>query len=439
MEYIISGLFIIGYGWLAMRNTSHALYVLIFLLPTYLIRFTFGPFPTTLLEMLTIVLVGTWFYKNYSHFFTTIKTSILEAHKPFTWSYHNFFIISIFLFFISSILAMSISPKPLAAFGIWKAYFLEPLLVFFIVTQTLKTTHQKLIGISSGIVSALGVSLYALIQYASEGMRATSIYPYPNAVGLFVGPLVISSFILALYYIQEKIHRQNGIFFLCACMGMMGGIGVAQTESMAGVLGIAILLVLLIHKGCARYVGVLTGLGVAGILILNESLRSFLFQKLFLKDWSGFVHMSIWKETYHMLQDHWLTGAGLAGYQELFKQYHTTKGIEIFLYPHNIIMNFWSELGFFGLISFLLLLISFVVLMIVALKQYPYGSLDRVLCCTVLFSIGVMVIHGLVDVPYFKNDLALQFWILLGIGFSLYTTSREVSPPEAGQALPDSQ
>ena len=27
----------------------------------------------------------------------------------------------------------------------------------------------------------------------------------------------------------------------------------------------------------------------------------------------------------------------------------------------------------------------------------------------------VIIIHGLVDVPYFKNDLAVMFWALLAI------------------------
>ena len=26
-----------------------------------------------------------------------------------------------------------------------------------------------------------------------------------------------------------------------------------------------------------------------------------------------------------------------------------------------------------------------------------------------------VVIHGLIDVPYFKNDLSLEFWILLAL------------------------
>ena len=29
-----------------------------------------------------------------------------------------------------------------------------------------------------------------------------------------------------------------------------------------------------------------------------------------------------------------------------------------------------------------------------------------------------IVVHGLVDVPYFKNDLSLEFWVLLAISWS---------------------
>jgi len=29
-----------------------------------------------------------------------------------------------------------------------------------------------------------------------------------------------------------------------------------------------------------------------------------------------------------------------------------------------------------------------------------------------------IVVHGLVDVPYFKNDLSLEFWVLLALGYA---------------------
>ncbi len=36
----------------------------------------------------------------------------------------------------------------------------------------------------------------------------------------------------------------------------------------------------------------------------------------------------------------------------------------------------------------------------------------------VLLALVGIVIHGLVDVPYFKNDLSLEFWVLLGVSWA---------------------
>ena len=36
----------------------------------------------------------------------------------------------------------------------------------------------------------------------------------------------------------------------------------------------------------------------------------------------------------------------------------------------------------------------------------------------VLLALGGIVIHGLVDVPYFKNDLSVEFWVLLGLSWA---------------------
>ena len=34
-------------------------------------------------------------------------------------------------------------------------------------------------------------------------------------------------------------------------------------------------------------------------------------------------------------------------------------------------------------------------------------------------SMAALLVHGLVDVPYFKNDLALLFWIIYALGLAI--------------------
>jgi len=30
----------------------------------------------------------------------------------------------------------------------------------------------------------------------------------------------------------------------------------------------------------------------------------------------------------------------------------------------------------------------------------------------------VLLVHGLVDTPYFKNDLSVLFWLIIGLGIA---------------------
>ncbi|MDP3794237.1 MAG: O-antigen ligase family protein, partial [Candidatus Uhrbacteria bacterium] len=119
---------------------------------------------------------------------------------------------------------------------------------------------------------------------------------------------------------------------------------------------------------------------------------------------SGQVRLFQWRETRQMLYDHWFFGSGLGGYPTVFKPYHKATAIEIFQYPHNILLNFWSETGLLGVIVFGWIVITW-------MRRAQSMSYElRVTSYAVMFAI---LIHGLVDVPYFKNDLAIIFWMLI--------------------------
>ena len=122
------------------------------------------------------------------------------------------------------------------------------------------------------------------------------------------------------------------------------------------------------------------------------------------------TRINMWQETWAMLKDRPIFGAGLAGYQTIIAPYHQKNYIEIFLYPHNIFLTFWSEIGLLGLVVFLLIIawfykIGFNKNLLVA--HYP-------LPIVLMASMTTLLIHGLVDTPYFKNDLSVLFWLLIG-------------------------
>ncbi|MEK7122637.1 MAG: hypothetical protein AAB855_02150, partial [Patescibacteria group bacterium] len=99
--------------------------------------------------------------------------------------------------------------------------------------------------------------------------------------------------------------------------------------------------------------------------------------------------------------------------------YHTHDYLEIFLYPHNFIFNFWSETGLYGLISFLGVCATLLIMLFARLRRENTFFI-RVTSFALFGAFMTILIHGLVDVPYFKNDLSVFFWFLVGSSIVLY-------------------
>ncbi|MBI4434644.1 O-antigen ligase family protein, partial [Candidatus Uhrbacteria bacterium] len=128
-------------------------------------------------------------------------------------------------------------------------------------------------------------------------------------------------------------------------------------------------------------------------------------QKLTFQKWSGSVRLAQYRETWRLLRDHPIRGAGPAGYQTAIAPYHEKKDVEIFLYPHNLLLAIWVELGLAGLLLFLAILYQlFRQAFVIRHSSF------------VIPALLVILMHGLVDVPYFKNDLAMLFWVIAALG-----------------------
>ena len=124
------------------------------------------------------------------------------------------------------------------------------------------------------------------------------------------------------------------------------------------------------------------------------------------------IRYFIWAGTVNMLKDHFVFGAGLNGFKTLYSnQYRPVQYQEQFQYPHNILLTFWTEMGILGLFSFLLILVNLYSILIRNLIK----SHSSVLGAALLGVLSYWMLHGMVDVPYFKNDLSLEFWVIAAL------------------------
>lgn len=437
-------LFFSLFAYLAWRNLLWATAATVALLPSYLIRFPIGPFPTTVLEIIVLILFAVWIIKlKINREKLRTATKILVTTK---WSW----LVSVWLLFAT--ISFIISPNLRAAAGVWKAYFIEPILFLIVFINVIKTKKDlELIFYALGL-SALYVSAFAVYQkftgfaipnpiwQAAETRRVTSFYGYPNAIGLYLAPIVT---LYAGWLIANIQYLISNIKKLSTARYWLLNIGYLLLVIVASVLAI------IFARSEGGYVGILAGLFFLGVAIkklrwptvavaiifvlvvgLVPQFKHYAVEQITFQNDSGKVRLIMWQETWQMLRDRLLSGAGLAGYQETFAPYHKAKYIEIYLYPHNLFLNFWSEVGLGGLIVFLLVTAKFFIFGFKNLKSKIKNrkplEFGNTLTAATMASMTTILIHGLVDVPYFKNDLAIFFWLLIGLSLVDF---KKLSPP----------
>jgi O-antigen ligase len=402
MYPVLLALIILLFAALTWRDVRTGIFLLFASLPSYLLRFELFGVPMTLLEALLLACAVIWAMRQLR------ARADVRFLGPWT--------IPLLLFLIAGTLSVFVSLDQTAALGVWKAYILEPILFFVLVRSTLTYPRDVDTMLFALGVSAVFISAFAIFQVATGlalpipwdvERRATSVFPYPNAVGLYLGPIIMLG-ITALYRAVREQMNMRAWFWLITVVLSVVAITLSETEAAWFAVPAAALVAGLFVPRLRILALPILALSVV-IVLATPSLRD----KVMLQDYSGQVRIKQWSETIEMLKDNPVFGAGLSGYPIALAPYHTHEEIEIFQYPHNIVLNIWTELGLLGLIAFLALAIrvAYECHVSYCVMRSPFFWLTFG-CFAALLE---MVIHGLVDVPYFKNDLAMMTFGILAL------------------------
>ncbi len=561
MIYLIS-IFTILFFILAWWRLDLAVMLLIAAMPAYLIRFNVLGLPSTVLEIMIWAVFLAWFFKSYKDIFRNFKFKIgyllkiknlklkISQRYPFDWE--------IVLMLFIALVAVGVAGFSASSFGIWKAYFFEPVLLFIVVINVIIKSPSPLfppeadpplaekganttpfaplvkgaekilwpLAISALIVSALaiyqkftGAFIDNPIWAAEETRRVVSFFGYPNAVGLYLGPLVLvmTGWLINVIStprlaggksLQSEISKFKGflayarndkvkIAFISLTI-VMSALSIYFAKSKGALLGVAAGLVafgLLANKKI-RWATIIIAL-IFGIGIMAyQPARELAYNTITFKTFSGQIRQAGWSDAWKMIKDgRLITGAGLANFQTAVRPYHTEgmfvkdysdpdfqrklvfneayrtahwQPLEIYLYPHNIVLNFWSELGLAGLLLFIWIIGKYfwMGIRVLSLQSHLSGRqgvyslchprasrqqaakpgdpgvnsktvsttrswipacagmttekgsfviADKYLNIGLICAMVVIVVHGLVDAPYFKNDLAVMFWLFIAL------------------------
>ncbi len=454
-------IYAICYLILTRLRPDWALMLIIAALPSYLIRFTLLGIPFTLLELMILLSFASWIFDvlkgqrfNIKKYWQGRKNRI---QYPFRWE-----IVALLLISFGAVLIASANSS---ALGIFKAYFIEPILSFILVLNIFgsdKKRFQKIIW--PLVVSALAVSILAIYQKitgqlifndfwaAAATRRSVSFFGFPNAVGLYLGPIVV---ILSSVFHQKLLEKKNikeiivlSVTIILSLLAIL----FAQSEgALIGIMAAAVFYGLLVNKKC-RWMTLFAL--VTGLVLIVSVPKAFDYvkHKATLTDLSGQIRRQQWIETKKMMvvDNRWIWGAGLSGYQDSVRPFHQ-EGIfvrnddpnwlekvrtsadyraqvwqptEIYMYPHNIFLNFWTELGLLGMLLFAWIIFRYIYLSTKLYLVEKKKGVNDYLILGLGSAMVAILVHGLVDVPYFKNDLSVFFWLLLA-SLGIYLINRK--------------
>lgn len=393
-----------------MKNAKLLLFLAILFAPLYVIRFNIGYYPSTLLEVLVGLTVVVW----------VVERKGLKGVRGLNFPTA--------LFLAAAVVSVFVSPDKRGALGILKAYFVEPILIFLVIRDTVDSKKDWWLVFYALALSGLWVALLAVFQGLTGQLiftpheaalgRAHAVYNTANAVGLYLGPIVF--LLLGAAAGLKGVKGIKGI--------MVGGVGlmavaIVLSKSNGAVVGLAVALAVL---AMMKVLGAVRGFKVLGVLgflgILAGGWFFFNISDFTPKNIDPYVRESsdtlqfrlcLWEGARNLILDRPIFGAGLSGFKELYSQKYFTCDAEPLEYPHHWALNLWTETGAFGLAAFLLILWQYFKSVNVSMCQC--ANERRWLALGFLGAMVYWLVHGLVDVPYFKNDLALEFWVVAGL------------------------
>ncbi|MFZ5559576.1 MAG: O-antigen ligase family protein [Patescibacteria group bacterium] len=425
-----------------MKISEWGIYLIIFCLPLYLIRFKIFNIPTTMLELLIYILFIFWLIQKGFNPPSSRPKSGLRTARGIIWP--------VVLILIGVTISTIFSWNLRTSAGIWKAWFIDPLLFFIVIVSVIKNTDQiKKIFYSlifSGFIVSI-VSLIYLILGKLDGQgRLQAFYTSPNYLAMYLAPILVISLGLVVFkkdYLSEDTRRcpSGTSRSIPACSRLrrqpMAGrspslgpteVGPPCPFGLRMVFLISNLFLLLIILFFTKSFG--AWLGVLGALIFwltvylfrtknKKIILFFLALTLILivilvyfkinsdqgrRSFNS--RLEIWQKAWQVFRDYPVIGIGPGTFQDYFPAYPRW-GVP---QPHNLYLAFLLQTGIIGFIGFIWLLAWFF-----WMGFKIYNLKFTIFTIIVMSAMIYILVHGLVDTTYWKNDLSVMFWLIIGM------------------------
>jgi len=377
-------------------NLENTIYFLIVSLPLYLLKINFFGIPTNLWEILTVVTIFWWIIKK-------------KGRLAIDWKRRDikYLSIGVGMIFAGLFISTVLNKNYLAGFGIIKSWFLVPCAFSFMAVSALGQNKLKNIFgalyISAFLVALISLIYYMLGETTYDG-RLQAFFNSPNYLAMYLSPAVI----IAIYLLGESRKQKTRLRSIYISLAIIS-LALFFTYSYAAWVSVIVSLIFftVISKKPGRRYLIAILLGIILVLFFQKNSEKFI-SLLSLDERSSLAsRVMIWRSAEKLIEDNWLFGIGPGNFQADYLQYQ--KYYPPYLewsvpHPHSLYLAFWLYSGILGLTGLLILIY-------LAVARLWKNKRREIVSLASLSIVIYFLIHGVFDTTYFKNDLAVVFWL----------------------------
>jgi len=447
--------------------TNVSLFLTTFLIPFYIFRFKVFGIPTNVFEIGVLLLLITTIaqYSRYK-IQDTNKFQIQNINNQIcklnigNWGLS----VSCFLFLVSCFLGVWRAGWSTESLGIFKSWVVVPMVFGGVICYWQEkgrrekekahnnTFNQPLLPLAFNLspiflglyTSMLVVSVWAILQkiglistlfyqatdtsfaqYLGNGFRAFGPFESPNYLAMFIVPTALLAVGTNLKFKISNSKFWKGAFYLSLVLP---------------------LLALYFSQSRAGWIAMVGAISVIGVIWLYRRLKSSTWQILLLISalilYSVFyillfkyglrgtdtIRLQIYQYSWQMLKENWLFGLGAGNFQQTLAQMPLSdsfrqNALSYAYHPHNLYLALWLNFGILGLVSF----IGLVAVFFRKVLTRP-GNL------WLLAAMAAILIHGILDTTFFKNDLAVIFWLIISFAYATENNQDTITPTSLAES-----
>lgn len=316
---------------------------------------------------------------------------------------------------------------------------LEPVLYYFLLTEVIGSRRSLLRVADFFIAGAAFVAVIGILQVVQgsgtlvvEGVsRVSSLYEHPNNLGIYLGRVVPFAACLAIFLPWGWRKLVYVAITLPLALTLL--LTYSRGAWVGAAIGIAVALVVGFRYRPGRTTVAISRRAWAiaasvGVLLVVLGALSYPYWPDRVKSLgSGVLRLNIWQSSLNMAADHPVLGVGLDQFLNQYRSIYVApelkdnpatpevEGEEFTSHPHNIVLDWWLNLGIMGLFALVWLIWKYFRVAVNRVKSFADEAgadpVGRAISLGLLALMVDLLVHGLIDNSYFLMDLALIFWL----------------------------